>query len=206
MLGNVVREWHSSGAVVGELPEGSLPVATDMLHHDVIELSSGNFLGLGLEVRSVVDFPAEYPPGTKRAPADVAGDVLIEFARDGSTVRQWSVLDILDPERLGEGSLDRTFYEDIYQDRYDPMPYDITHSNALYYLEEEDAVLVSSYRQCLIYKVNMATGELATSCTGHSAFAACTRSSTDRPGEGGQRRPDIPVRRVVDIGVFPLLK
>ena len=160
MLGNVVREWHSSGAVVGELPEGSLPVATDMLHHDVLELSSGNFLGLGLEVRSVVDFPAEYPPGTKRAPADVAGDVLIEFARDGSTVRQWSVLDILDPERLGEGSLDRTFYEDIYQDRYDPMPYDITHSNALYYLEEEDAVLVSSYRQCLIYKVNMATGEL----------------------------------------------
>jgi arylsulfate sulfotransferase len=160
MLGNVVREWHSSGAVVGELPEGSLPVATDMFHHDVIELSSGNFLGLGLEVRSFVDFPAEYPPGTTRAPADVAGDVLIEFARDGSTVRQWSVLDILDPERLGEGSLDRTFYEDIYQDRYDPMPYDITHSNALYYLEEEDAVLVSSYRQCLIYKVNMVTGEL----------------------------------------------
>ena len=65
MLGNVVREWHSSGAVVGELPEGSLPVATDAFHHDVIELSSGNFLGLGLEVRSFDDFPAEYPPGTK---------------------------------------------------------------------------------------------------------------------------------------------
>ena len=160
MLGNVVREWHSSGAVVGELPEGSVPVATDTFHHDVIELSSGNFIALGLEVRSFDDFPAEYPPGTKREPAEVAGDVIIEFTRDGTTVRQWSVVDILDPERLGDGSLSRTFYDDIYEDRYDPMPFDITHSNAIYYVEEEDTVLVSAFRQCSIYKVDMATGEL----------------------------------------------
>ena len=160
MLGNVVEEWHSSGAVVGELPEGSVPVATDMFHHDVIELPSRNFLGLGLEVRSFDDFPAEYPPGTKRAPAEVAGDVIIEFTRDGTTVRQWSVVDILDPERLGDGSLNRDFYDDIYEDRYDPMPFDITHSNAIYYVEEEDTVLVSAFRQCTIYKVDMATGEL----------------------------------------------
>lgn len=160
MLGNFVQEWHSSGAVVGELAEGSIPVATDTFHHDVIELQSGNFLGIGLEVLAFDDFPAEYPPGTKRAPAEVAGDVLIEFARDGTTVRKWSVVDILDPERLGQGSLNRDFYEDIYEERYDPMPYDITHSNAVYYVKEEDAVLVSSYRQCAIYKVDMVSGEL----------------------------------------------
>ncbi len=58
------------------------------------------------------------------------------------------------------GSLGRDFYDKIYQDKYDPMPYDITHSNALYYIEEEDALIVSSYRQCVIYKVDMSTGEL----------------------------------------------
>ena len=50
-------------------------------------------LGLGLAVRHFEDFPAEYPPGTKRAPTNVAGDVLIEFRPDGSTVREWGVLD-----------------------------------------------------------------------------------------------------------------
>jgi len=160
MLGNFLKEWHTSGVVLGELAEGSLPVDTDTFHHDVIELASGNFIGLGLEVVAFEDFPVEYPPGKKRAPAEVAGDVLIEFARDGSTVRKWSVVDIIDPERLGEGSLGRGFYEDIYEGRYDSLPYDITHSNALYYIEEEDALIVSSYCQCAIYKVNMATGEL----------------------------------------------
>ncbi len=58
------------------------------------------------------------------------------------------------PERL---TYSATF---IYKERYDPLPYDITHSNAVYYVEEEDAVLVSSYTQCVIYKVDMATGEL----------------------------------------------
>ena len=160
MLGTIVREWHASGASVQAAAEGSLPVATDAFHHDVLELASGNFLGIGLEVRAFDDFPAEYPPGTKRAPAEVAGDVLIEFARDGSTLREWSVVDILDPERLGQGSLDREYYEDIYEGQYDLIPHDVTHSNALYYVEEEDSVLVSSYRQCAIYKVDMATGEL----------------------------------------------
>jgi len=160
MLGNVIQEWHTSGVVKGELPEGSLPVDTDTFHHDVLQLTSGNFLGLGLEVVDFEDFPADYPPSTKTAPAQVAGDVLIEFARDGSTVRKWSVVDILDPERLGSGSLNRNFYDRVYKDKYDSIPYDITHSNALYYIEEEDALIVSSYQQCAIYKVDMATGEL----------------------------------------------
>jgi arylsulfate sulfotransferase len=160
MLGNVVREWHSAGVVLEELPEGSIPVDTDCFHHDVLELASENYLGLGLEVRAMEDFPAEYPPGTKRAPANLASDVLIEFRPDGSTVRKWNVLDILDPERLGEGSLETFFYEDLYKGRVDPLPFDISHSNAIVYLEDEDAAVVSSNFQCVIYKVDLETGEL----------------------------------------------
>jgi arylsulfate sulfotransferase len=70
------------------------------------------------------------------------------------------MVDILDPRRLGEESLSRGHYDAIYKDRYDPVPYDITHCNALYYIEEEDAVLVSSNFQCAIYKIDMKTGEL----------------------------------------------
>ncbi|MEP2316328.1 aryl-sulfate sulfotransferase [Eudoraea sp.] len=160
MLGNIVQEWYSSGAVTKPIAEGSIAVDTDMFHHDVIELASGNFLGLGLEVRSLEDFPAAYPPSEKKETADVAGDVIIEFTPDGSTVRKWSLVDILDPRRLGEGSLDGGHYYDIYKDIYDPLPHDITHSNAIFYIEEEDAVLVSSNFQCAIYKIDMKTGTL----------------------------------------------
>ncbi|MGB5782623.1 MAG: aryl-sulfate sulfotransferase [Eudoraea sp.] len=160
MLGNIVQEWYSSGAVTKPITEESIAVDTDMFHHDVIELASGNFLGLGLEVRSLQDFPVEYPPSEKKQTADVAGDVIIEFAPDGSTVRKWSMVDILDPRRLGEGSLSGDHYYDIYNEVYDPLPYDITHCNAIYYIEEEDAVLVSSNFQCAIYKIDMKTGSL----------------------------------------------
>jgi hypothetical protein len=160
MVGNVVNTWYTQGVVLGELPEGAIPVDTDVFHHDVIELPSGNFLGLGLDVRHFEDFPLEYPPGTKRGPANVAGDVLIEFRRDGSTVRKIEVLDLLDVERLGEGSLSTSFYEDQYEGKVDPLPMDISHSNAILYLEDEDAAVVSSNLQCVIYKVDLATGEL----------------------------------------------
>jgi arylsulfate sulfotransferase len=160
MLGNVIRQWHTSGVVIGELPPGSIPVDNDTSHHDVLQLSSGNFLGLGLEVVDFDDFPVEYSPSTKTAPAQVAGDVIIEFAEDGGTLREWSMVEILDPLRLGSGSLNQTFYQRLYKDKYEVIPYDISHTNAIYYIEEEDAVLVSSYQQGIIYKVDMSTGEL----------------------------------------------
>jgi len=160
MLGNTIQEWYSAGAVTKPVTQGSIAVATDMFHHDVLELASGNFLGLGLEVRSLNDFPVAYPPSNKKQTANVAGDVIIEFDPNGSTIRKWSLVDILDPRRLGDGSLRGDHYYDIYKESYDPLPYDITHSNAIYYIEEEDAVLVSSNFQCAIYKIDMKTGNL----------------------------------------------
>ena len=56
MLGNVINAWHTSGVVLSELTEGSLPVETDAFHHEVKELASGNFLGLGVEVHTMESF------------------------------------------------------------------------------------------------------------------------------------------------------
>jgi arylsulfate sulfotransferase len=162
MLGNIQREWHTSGEVVGEVPENSIPVGTDTFHHDVIEIASGNFIGLGLEVRSEEDFLLEYPPGTKRGPANLACDVLIEFTPEGEIVRQHNIADILGTDRITTGALEQGFYSELYQNRFDSvdMPRDVHHSNAIYYIEEEDAILVSSYIQCIIYKMDMKTGDI----------------------------------------------
>ena len=160
MLGNIKRRWHTSGVVVGDLHEDSIPVATDTFHHEVIALPSGNFLALGLEVRELENYPQEYPPSTRTATDLVSSDELVEFTPAGEIVRKVKVLDVLDPYRLGYGSLGRNFYEDIYEDRYDPMPVDHTHSNAIDYVPADDSVVVSSNFQAVIYKVDMATGEL----------------------------------------------
>ena len=160
MLGNVVASWSTRLAKEEDRYEGSIEVAVDTFHHDVLELPSGNFLALSTEARYFDSYPSEYPPGTAREACHVIGDVIAEFTREGDVVRQVKVLDLLDPERLGRGSLSTNFYEDEYEEVLDEPGRDWSHSNAIYYLEEEDAVVVSSNMQSAHYKVSLATGEL----------------------------------------------
>lgn len=160
MLGNVVASWHTRLAKPEKRPEGSVPVDIDIFHHDVIEMPNGNFLALSTEARHFDSFPSEYPPSTARAPRHVIGDVVAEFNRDGDVLRRIKVLDLLDPERLGNGSLNTGFYEDEYEDVLEEPGLDLTHSNALVYLPESDSVLVSSNYMGAHYKVSLETGEL----------------------------------------------
>ncbi len=161
MLGNVHRQWHTSYAPEDAIGPESILIDTDTFHHEVIYLSdSGTFLGLGLESREYDDFPVEYPPSNKRATDRVSGDELIEFTPEGEIVRRIKVLDVLDPRRLGNGSLGRDFYDHVYEGVYDPMPFDLLHSNALTYLPDEDAAVVSSNFQSVLYKVDLSSGEL----------------------------------------------
>lgn len=162
MLGNVINEWFAAGVSDQEAGENVFPVNTDTFHHEIRQMKSGNFIGLGLEVRRDEDYPLEYPPGTKRGPANLACDVIIEFAPDGSTLREYSLADLMDYERLGEGSLMQGFYSRLYEDVFDStsLPYDVTHANALHYIEEEDAVIVSSNHWCALFKIDMKTGEI----------------------------------------------
>lgn len=160
MLGNEVRSWHTRLVKEEHIPEDSILVDTDTFHHDVIELASGNFLALSTEARFFEDWPAEYPPGEKTAPAHVIGDVIVEFRKDGSIVKEIKVLDLLDPYRLGTGSLNTSFYEEEYSDVLEKPGYDWTHSNAIVYLEDTNQVLVSSNYQAVHYVLDWASGEL----------------------------------------------
>ena len=160
MLGNVVRTWHTRLAEPEHIKEGSILVDVDTFHHDVLEIENGNFLALSTEARLFSDYPVDYPPATGTQEAHVIGDVIAEFTKEGEVVRRVQVLDVLDPNRLGKGSLSTGFYEDEYEAVLEKPGHDWSHSNAIVYLPESDSVVVSSNMQSVHYKVDMGTGEL----------------------------------------------
>jgi arylsulfate sulfotransferase len=58
ILGNLVRSWYSaSHPAECDVPEGSVPVAIDSVHHEMTMLPDGNFLVLSTEGRWVDGFP-----------------------------------------------------------------------------------------------------------------------------------------------------
>jgi hypothetical protein len=117
-------------------------------HHDGIELPSGNFVVMSVEVRSI-----EYP-GEGTLP--VAGDVLAEFTPEGELVWTWSTFDHLDPQRKREG-FDNAWLDD--PESGEPAK-DWTHGNGVVYVPEDDSLLVSLRHQDWIVKVDHETGEV----------------------------------------------
>ncbi|MDX1385286.1 MAG: aryl-sulfate sulfotransferase, partial [Thermoanaerobaculia bacterium] len=111
MLGRVQRTWHTRYAPEEKRQPGSIPItAGDTLHHDVLEMPSGNFLAVSTEVRQMdwADSPA---PDAEVKERNVIGDVLIEFRPDGEVVRSWQLFDILDTDRRGMFAYDTEFYK-----------------------------------------------------------------------------------------------
>lgn len=160
MLGNVVRAWHATGSAV-EHPESSIPVKTTTFHHDLQELPNGNFMALSLEVRHFDQYPAsETDPDASWEPAYVIGDVIVEFEPDGTVLNMWSLMDILDPYRIGYDSLDTGFWQDVFAAKLPEPARDWSHANSIDYLPDERAVLVSVYHQDALFKFDLETEEL----------------------------------------------
>ena len=156
VLGNVVRRWHSRAAA-DHAPPGSILVDTDSLHHDVVELPSGNLAALGSEVRSFDDYPtSDEDPDAPRETQDVVGDVIVEFAPDGTVVAQWPLLDAVDPYRISYDSLGTGFWEDTYRALGHPTgeAADWAHANALAHDPADDTFVVSLRHQDAQVKVD----------------------------------------------------
>ncbi|MEO1058574.1 MAG: aryl-sulfate sulfotransferase, partial [Actinomycetota bacterium] len=107
-------------------------------HHDVIELPSGNLLGLARVTHDVsAELRAASCPNDDRD-WSVASDVVVEFQPDGTVVRTWNVADAIDIETnpgthlCSDGGL---FATDLERDW--------SHANAVEYDAERDLVLVS---------------------------------------------------------------
>jgi hypothetical protein len=159
MLGNVLRRWSPARATLVEGDSMSIPVATDMFHHELYEMPSGQFLTLSTELRMLSQYPSsetdpEAPPET----ADVAGDVLVEFRSDGTVQNQWSLLSILDPFRIGFGSLGGQ-WDLIYPEAVNGTR-DWSHANAIIHDPSDDSMIVSVRHQDAIVKIDHKTGNL----------------------------------------------
>ncbi len=161
MLGNTVRQWHSTGIPKENIPEDSIPVDAESFHHDMTEAPNGNLFILSTEVRRL-DWPqALGMPEPEIVESNVIGDRLIEIDSDtGEVLRDWKYFDILDDRRWGYGSAQVGFYAETYQDVLDTPGFDWTHTNALHYLPETDDMLTSSNPLCAVFKLDLASGEL----------------------------------------------
>ena len=149
MLGNVVDSWSSSNSLI--------PVET--FHHEVFEMPSGNFLTLGTEVRSFDNYPtSETDPTAPTETANIVGDVIVEFSRDGTVLNEWNLIDLLDPYRIGYDSLS-PFWDMIYADVIGGTR-DWSHGNAVIYDPNDDSIIVSVRHQDAVVKISRATGEL----------------------------------------------
>ncbi|QKY70612.1 aryl-sulfate sulfotransferase [Lentibacillus sp. CBA3610] len=109
---------------------------TNVVHHEIIELPNGNLLA------TVHDMASPY-----------IEDEMIEIDREtGETVRDFSFRDLF-PE---------DFYEDygnIISNTFD-NGVDWFHQNAIWYVEKDDSILVSSRHQDLIMKLSYPDGEI----------------------------------------------
>ena len=157
MLGNVIRRWHST--LTSGFGPDSIPVLTDSFHHEVFAMENGNILALSVELVVIDGYPSsETDPEAPLETAFVAGDVIVEFSPDGTIVNEWSVLNLLDPFRLGYNSLGG-FWNNRYSATTD-VTRDWSHGNAVIHDPADDSILVSLRHQDAVIKFSRETGEL----------------------------------------------
>ena len=158
MLGNLVTQWYAAGLGQAGV-DGAIPVDADSFHHEVYELPSGNLLTLSTEIRVLDLYPtSEDDPGAPTERARVVGDVVVEFSRTGRIVNEWALLDILDPYRIGYGSLGGGW--NAAYGNPDGGTRDWAHGNAVIYDKSDDALIVSLRTQDAVVKVSRQTGDL----------------------------------------------
>ncbi len=154
MLGRDHRSWYAARSV--DPPNSkSIPVQVDTIHHDLVELPNGNFLALATELRKFERYPKdEFDPATTFGPAWAVCDEVVEFQPDsGDIVQRLSLTDLLDTQRFGY-LCNNGFWKDKYDDFIDTPCRDWSHANALQYLPEDQALLISLRHQDCIVKLD----------------------------------------------------
>ncbi len=159
LFGRRRRQWWATGLVAAP-DETFIPVPIDSFHHEILELPNGNFLALSTELRNVPNFPIkESEPDGRTAPADVVGDLVVEFQPDGSVVDRIHLFDLLDLQRIGYGSLS-AFWATHYRKGDGTPSRDWAHANSLSYDEATDEIIVSLRHQDCVVKVDRKSREL----------------------------------------------
>lgn len=164
MEGNLVRGWFAGRRVSRrKKPANLIRLNVDTLHHDVVPTGQGTFRAITTEVRRFSRYPtSEQQPNAPWRAANVVGDVIVEFQPGGKIVKRWPLLNLLDPTRLGYGSLGR-FWDTRTYNVYAKSggTRDWSHANALDLDRNTGSMIVSVRHQDAIIKIDGRTGKLA---------------------------------------------
>ncbi|MAF67353.1 MAG: hypothetical protein CMJ84_17065 [Planctomycetes bacterium] len=184
VFGDVVQEWFAAGINSKNAPPDATLVDVNAFHHDVIELPEdleADFMVLSTELRVFPDYPAgEVDENTCLPHADVVGDVIVEFRRDGTIVAQWPLLDILDPYRVCYDSM-----SDTWGMTYQTLTRDWSHGNSVFYDANDDSWIYSARHQEAVIKVSRADGELRWILSPHGRWEGPWKDKLLRPTGGG---------------------
>jgi len=143
--GDTIRVVDELAQPVVELSAETLGVPG--LHHELIELPSGNFLTLSYSFADV----AYMDLGT----VHVAGDLIVEVTPAGEVVWTWDTFDHLDPQRRRDGFDTVIVNPDTGQDGSD-----WTHGNGLIYDAATDTIVLSLRHQDWMVAIDHATGNV----------------------------------------------
>ena len=111
---------------------------------------NGTYLSLSRESVQVPEFPtSETDPDAPRAEAAVRDEPVVEFLPDGTLRNEWFLTDMIDPTRIGYGSLNSS-----------PLGYDWAHTNAVIYDPTDDSIITSARHQDAVVKFSRSTGDL----------------------------------------------
>ncbi len=183
LSGQVMRSFRHNRS---SEPPGSIEIDQQAVHHDVVEMPSGNLLTLGIEDRVFFDYPAsEDDPVPLQASAPVAGDVILEIDPAGVVVSSWSMLDRLDPRRIGYNGL----FGDYWDENFGyPHIHDWSHGNSVFYDADRDEIIVSLRHQDAVVAIGHSTGLLAWIFAPNANWPPTLASRVLRP----ERPVDVP--------------
>ena len=160
MMGNLVTHWYSNLAKEDQIFENSIHVDTDTIHHEVAVSKSGTIFAISTEVRSYENYPtSETDPDAPRATDNVIGDVIVEFDRSGKILREIKILDVIDPYRIGYGSLNGRYWQGLYG-FVGGTPRDWSHANGISFDADEKYALFSMRYQNAVLKLDLETNEI----------------------------------------------
>ena len=157
-LGEVVHQYRAVGTGIQPMAD-EIPVEVDTFHHDVYPLAGDNRLVLTTEVRAVDNFPVSEQQLSTRQRANLVGDVIVELEPDGTIAGRCPLLGILDPHRIGYGSLD-SFWD---LRAYPFVPggtKDWGHCNSVILDESDDSLIVCLRHQDAVIKIDRVTSEV----------------------------------------------
>jgi arylsulfate sulfotransferase len=141
-----------------------LPLADsgEGLHHELVLTDTGTYLSVTRKGVLVEGYPSsETDPGAPPQDVVVADDPVLEFAADGSLIGEWSLMDMLEPTRIGYGSL-------IQQ----TAGLDWAHTNAVAVDPRDNTLIASLRHQDAVIKFDPADGSLKWILAPHANWPA----------------------------------